>query len=501
MSFLPENKQKMDEIQKIQYNAKRRDFLLGSAIGLGGIALQGLVGCKSKPEAVKKDNKISEPVEQENRPLGSPHFMPTAKRVIYLFQSGGPSQMELFDYKPMLYKMHGKEIPPSVMGANRVSGMTSNQYSFPLAMPACNFSQYGSNSTYLSELIPHTASIVDELCIIKSMVTDQINHEPAMIFTQTGNQLSGRPCIGSWLSYGLGSMNQNLPAFIVMLSKGGGDQPISSAAWSSGFLPSYHQGVQFLSVKDPVLFLKTPDGVERMDRRRALDFIKQFNIVQNEKWQDPEIESQITQAEMAYKMQMAVPDILDLSKEPKHILDMYGPDVTKPGTFAHNCITARRLIEKDVRFVQLYHLGWDHHGSISSGIRKATKQTDQASAALVKDLKQRGLLDDTLVIWGGEFGRTSFSQGKLTPEGFGRDHHPGAYTTWMAGGGVKPGLVYGQTDDFAHNVVKDKVHVHDFQATLLYMLGIDHEKFIYKNEGRRYRLTDVHGQVVKDILA
>ncbi|OYU93408.1 MAG: sulfatase [Bacteroidetes bacterium B1(2017)] len=491
----------MDEIQKIQYNAKRRDFLLGSAIGLGGIALQGLIGCKSKPEAVKKDNQISAPIEQENRPLVSPHFMPTAKRVIYLFQSGGPSQMELFDYKPMLYKMHGKEIPPSVMGTNRVSGMTSNQYSFPLAMPACNFSQHGSNSTYLSELIPHTASIVDELCIIKSMVTDQINHEPAMIFTQTGNQLSGRPCIGSWLSYGLGSMNQNLPAFIVMLSKGGGDQPISSAAWSSGFLPSYHQGVQFLSVKDPVLFLKTPDGVERMDRRRALDFIKQFNIVQNEKWQDPEIESQITQAEMAYKMQMAVPDILDLSKEPKHILDMYGPDVTKPGTFAHNCITARRLIEKDVRFVQLYHLGWDHHGRISSGIRKATKQTDQASAALVKDLKQRGLLDDTLVIWGGEFGRTSFSQGKLTPEGFGRDHHPGAYTTWMAGGGVKPGLVYGQTDDFAHNVVRDKVHVHDFQATLLYMLGIDHEKFIYKNEGRRYRLTDVHGHVIKDILA
>ncbi|WP_395784830.1 DUF1501 domain-containing protein [Aquirufa sp.] len=491
----------MDDLYKIQYNAKRRDFLLGSAIGLGGIALQGLIGCNSKSEVVQKNNEISELIERENQPLGSPHFMPTAKRVIYLFQSGGPSQMELFDYKPMLYKMHGKEIPPSVMGSNRVSGMTSNQYSFPLARPACNFSQHGSNSTYLSELIPHTASIVDELCIIKSMVTDQINHEPAMIFTQTGNQLSGRPCIGSWLSYGLGSMNQNLPAFIVMLSKGGGDQPISNAAWSSGFLPSYHQGVQFLSVKDPVLFLKTPDGVERIDRRRALDFIKQFNIVQNEKWQDPEIESQITQAEMAYKMQMAVPDILDLSKEPKHILDMYGPDVTKPGTFAHNCITARRLIEKDVRFVQLYHLGWDHHGKISSGIRKATKQTDQASAALVKDLKQRGLLDDTLVIWGGEFGRTSFSQGKLTPEGFGRDHHPGAYTTWMAGGGVKPGLVYGQTDDFAHNVIRDKVHVHDFQATLLHMLGIDHEKFVYKSQGRRYRLTDVHGQVIKDILA
>ena len=490
----------MDELDKLQYNAKRRDFLFGSAIGLGGMALQGLIGCNSKP-TVERKKAEAVIAEVSNQPLGSPHFMPTAKRVIYLFQSGGPSQMELFDYKPMLYKMHGKEIPPSVMGTNRVSGMTSNQYSFPIAMPACNFSPHGSNNTFLSELIPHTASIVDELCIIKSMVTDQINHEPAMIFTQTGNQLSGRPCIGSWLSYGLGSMNQNLPAFIVMLSKGGGDQPISSAAWSSGFLPSYHQGVQFLAVKDPVLFLQTPDGVERMDRRRALDYIKQFNLIQNEKWQDPEIESQITQSEMAYKMQMAVPDILDLSKEPKHILDMYGSDVTKPGTFAHNCITARRLIEKDVRFVQLYHLGWDHHGSISSGIRRATKQTDQASAALVKDLKQRGLLDDTLVIWGGEFGRTSFSQGKLTPEGFGRDHHPGAYTTWMAGGGVKPGLVWGETDDFAHNVVKDKVHVHDFQATLLHMLGIDHEKFIYKSQGRRYRLTDVSGHIIKNILA
>ena len=489
----------MDELKKLQYNAKRRDFLLGSAIGLGGIALQGILGCKSTPALINSTESITE--EVFNQPLGSPHFMPTAKRVVYLFQSGGPSQMELFDYKPMLYKMHGQEIPASVVGNNRISGMVSNQYSFPLAKPACNFSQYGKNGTYLSELIPHTASIVDDLCIVKGMVTEQINHEPAMIFTQTGNQLSGRPCIGSWLSYGLGSMNQNLPAFIVMLSKGGGDQPISNAAWSSGFLPSYHQGVQFLSGKDPVLFLQTPDGVERMDRRRALDYIKQFNLLQNEKWHDPEIESQITQSEMAYKMQMAVPDILDLSKEPKHILDMYGPDVTKPGTFAHNCIMARRLIEKDVRFVQLYHLGWDHHGSIFSGIRRATMQTDQASAALVKDLKQRGLLDDTLVIWGGEFGRTSFSQGKLTPEGFGRDHHPGAYTTWMAGGGVKPGLVFGETDDFAHNVVKDKMHVHDFQATLLHMLGIDHERFIYKNQGRRYRLTDVSGKVIQNILA
>ncbi|MEI6587004.1 MAG: DUF1501 domain-containing protein, partial [Sediminibacterium sp.] len=399
------------------------------------------------------------------------------------------------------YEMHGKEIPASVIGQNRISGMVSNQYSFPLARPAANFKQFGANGTYMSELIPGISSIVDDLCIVRSVTTDQINHEPAVIFTQTGNQLSGRPSIGSWLSYGLGSLNENLPSFIVMLSKGGGDQPISNAAWSNGFLPSHHQGVQFLSGKDPILFLNTPDGVDRMDRRRALDFIKNFNQLQNEKWHDPEIESQISQAEMAYKMQLAVPTISDLSNEPQHILDMYGPDVKIPGTFAHNCIMARRLAEKDVRFIQLYHMGWDHHGSLASGIRKATKQTDQASAALVQDLKQRGLLDDTLVVWGGEFGRTSFSQGKLTPEGFGRDHHPGCYTIWMAGGGVKPGLVYGETDDFAHNVVKDRVHVHDFQATLLYLMGIDHEKFLYKKEGRRYRLTDVSGNVIHNLIA
>jgi hypothetical protein len=487
----------MHEYLKIKYQQNRRDFLRGSALGLGGIAFASLLGCNNKPS----QKIISQILEEQNIPLGSPHFLPKAKRVIYLFQSGGPSQMELFDYKPKLYSMHGQEIPASVMGKNRISGMVNNQYSFPLAKPAAAFKQVGANGTYVSDLIPETASIIDDLCIVRSMVTDQINHEPAVIFTQTGNQLSGRPCIGSWLSYGLGSMNENLPSFIVMLSKGGGDQPISSAAWSSGFLPSHHQGVQFMAGKDPVLYLNTPDGIDRMDRRRALDFIKNFNQLQNENFHDPEIESQINQAEMAYRMQLAIPDIADLSNEPKHILDMYGDDVLVPGSFAHNCIMARRLAEKDVRFIQLYHLGWDHHGALASGIRRATKQTDQASAALVKDLKQRGLLDDTLVIWGGEFGRTSFSQGKLTPEGFGRDHHPGAYSIWMAGGGVKSGLVYGETDDFAHNVVNDKVHVHDFQATLLHLLGIDHEKFIFKTQGRRYRLTDVSGNVVHNLIA
>ena len=487
----------MHEYLKLKYQQNRRDFLRGSALGLGGIALGSLLGCNSKPS----QKIISQILEEQNVPLGSPHFLPKAKRVIYLFQSGVPSQMELFDYKPKLYEMHGQEIPASVMCKNRISGMVNNQYAFPLAKPATNFSQFGTNGTYVSDLIPHTASIIDDLCVVRSMVTDQINHEPAVIFTQTGNQLSGRPCMGSWLSYGLGSMNENLPSFIVMLSKGGGDQPISSAAWSSGFLPSHHQGVQFMTGKDPILYLNTPDGIDRMDRRRALDFIKNFNQLQNENLHDPEIESQINQAEMAYRMQLAIPDIADLSNEPQHILDMYGEDVLVPGSFAHNCIMARRLAEKDVRFIQLYHLGWDHHGALASGIKRATKQTDQASAALVKDLKQRGLLDDTLVIWGGEFGRTSFSQGKLTPEGFGRDHHPGAYSIWMAGGGVQPGLVYGETDDFAHNVVNDKVHVHDFQATLMHLLGIDHEKFIFKTQGRRYRLTDVSGNVIHNLIA
>jgi hypothetical protein len=488
----------MNELFDLNYQKKRRDFLRGTVLGLGGIALDSLLGCKQGNSEKLKGGNLEQDI---NQPLGGPHFVPTAKRVIYLFQNGGPAQMELFDYKPTLYKMHGKEIPESVIGQNRVSGMVSNQYSFPLAMPASSFSPFGANGTYLSELIPHTASIVDDLCIVHSMVTEQINHEPALIFTQTGNQLSGRPTIGSWLSYGLGSMNENLPSFIVMLSKGGDNSQISNAAWSSGFLPSYHQGVQFMPGKDPVLFLNTPDGVDRMDRRRALDFIKNFNQLQNEKFHDPEIESQITQAEMAYKMQLAIPSITDLSDEPQYILDMYGPDVKVPGTFAHNCLMARRLAEKDVRYIQLFHLGWDHHGALASGIRRATKQTDQASAALVKDLKQRGLLDDTLVVWGGEFGRTSFSQGKLTPDGFGRDHHPGCYTIWMAGGGVKPGIVHGLTDDFAHNVVRDKVHVHDFQATLLYLLGIDHEQFIFKSQGRRYRLTDVAGNVIHNLIA
>ncbi|HEV7348243.1 DUF1501 domain-containing protein [Telluribacter sp.] len=490
----------MNEIQQLLLNQQRRDFLRGSVLGLGSVALGSLMGCRNEKKVYLAAPKSAQ-VPEENQPLGNPHFAPRAKRVIYLFQSGGPSQMELFEYKPRLTEMHGQEIPPSVMGTNRISGMVTNQYSFPLAQPAATFSRRGANGTYVSDLLPYTGQVVDDLCLVKSMYTEQINHEPAMVFMQTGNQLSGRPCIGSWLSYGLGSLNENLPSFIVMLSKGGGDQPISSSAWSNGFLPSHHQGVQFMSGKDPVLYLSSSGGTDKMDRRRALDFIKELNLLQNETWQDPEVDSRLNQYEMAFRMQTAVPGVTDISDEPQHVLDMYGPDVKVPGSFAYNCLLARRLAERDVRFIQLYHLGWDHHGSLTSGIRRATQQTDQPSAALVQDLKQRGLLDDTLVVWGGEFGRTSFCQGKLTPEAFGRDHHPGAFTMWMAGGGIKPGLVYGETDDFAHNVVRNPVHVHDFQATLLHLMGIDHEQFIYKSQGRRYRLTDVHGRVMHDLLA
>lgn len=491
----------MDELNQYAYQMHRRKFLQGSVLGLGGLALGGLFGCRSQGTGQPAVAQATQALVEENVPLIVPHHAARAKRVIYLFQSGGPSQMELFDYKPMLASMHGKDIPASVLGNNRVSGMVTAQANFPLAGAAASFNRYGSNGTYLSDLIPHTAGIVDDICLIRSMYTEQINHEPAVMFTQTGHQLSGRPSMGSWISYGLGTLNQNLPSFIVMISKGGGDQPISASAWGNGFLPSHHQGVQFMSGKDPVLYLSSPDGVEKVDRREALNFIKEMNKLQNEVWHDPEIDSRINQYEMAYRMQLAVPEITDISNEPASILEMYGPDVTTPGTFAYNCLLARRLAEKDVRFIQLYHLGWDHHGRLASGIRRATQQTDQPSAALVKDLKQRGLLDETLVVWGGEFGRTSFCQGKLTPEDFGRDHHPGAYSIWMAGGGVKPGVVYGETDDFAHNVVKDKVHVHDFQATVLHLLGIDHEQFTFKTQGRRFRLTDVHGHVVQSILA
>jgi hypothetical protein len=481
-----------DTSPNVSRQHSRRQFLSRSTMGLGALALGQLMGSSVFAQGV---------ADPGDGILGSLHFPARAKRVIYLFQSGGPSQIETFDYKPTLAKWHGKEIPDSIRSTQRNSGMVADQSSFPLVKSIYNFRQYGQSGAWVSDIFPYTAQVVDELCIVRSLYTEAINHEPAVMFMQTGSQLSGRPSIGSWLNYGLGSENENLPAFVVMISKGGGAQPLNSSAWGSGFLPSHHQGVQFRSGKDPVLYLNNPYGIHDTDRRRALDYIRQLNEQQQERWHDPGIESRINQYEMAYRMQTSVPDVVDVSGEPDHIYDLYGPDSRIPGTYAANCLLARRLAERDVRFIQLYHMGWDQHGNLPRGIAQQAQGTDQATAALIMDLKQRGLLDDTLVIWGGEFGRTSFSQGKLTADNYGRDHHPGCFSMWMAGAGVKAGTVYGETDELSYNVVRDPVHVHDFQATMLHLLGIDHERLTFLHQGRRYRLTDVHGKVVEGILS
>ena len=468
-------------------SASRRDFLKRSTFGLGAVALGQLM-----------QSPLSDP---SRGILGAGHFPARAKRVIYLFQSGGPSQIETFDYKPELAKWHGTEIPPSVQGTQRNSGMVTNQSTFPLVQSFTPFKQYGSSGAWVSDLFPHTVRVVDELCIIQSMYTEAINHEPAVIFMQTGSQISGRPSMGSWLSYGLGSENENLPAFVVLVSQGRGSQPLNAQSWGNGFLPSYHQGVQFRSGNEPVLYLNNPEGMERGHRRNALDYIQQFNELQQDRWGDPEINSRIQQYEMAYRMQLSVPEVVDLSDEPASTYRLYGEDARIPGTYAANCLLARRLAEQNVRFIQLYHTGWDQHGSLPSGITRQAKSTDQATAGLLIDLKQRGLLEDTLVVWGGEFGRTSFSQGKLTADNYGRDHHPGCFTMWMAGGGARAGYVHGKTDAFSYNVVQDGVHVHDLQATLLHLMGIDHERLTFKHQGRRFRLTDVHGVVQQALIA
>jgi len=473
----------------------RREFLSKSTLGIGSVALASLLdplrGVASVP-----DGGVN------NGLLKQLHFAPKAKRVIYLFQSGGPSQMELFDYKPLLNRRKGEELPDSVRGGQRLTGMTSHQKSFPMAGSIFDFKQHGQSGAWVSELMPHTASIADELCFVKSMYTEAINHDPAITFFQTGSQQNGRPSIGSWVSWGLGSDNQNLPSFCVLLSRGReGDQPLYAKLWGSGFLPSLHQGVQFRSGKDPVLYLNDPPGIKKNSRRRMLDYLKELHQIQYEKVKDPEISSRIAQYEMAYRMQTSVPETMDIAKEPDYIYDMYGPESRIPGTYSANCLLARRLIERDVKFVQLYHQGWDQHGNLPNDIKIQCKSTDQASAALIMDLKQRGLLEDTLVIWGGEFGRTNYSQGRLTEDNYGRDHHPRCFTIWMAGGGVKKGLTYGSTCDFGYNIAENPVHVHDFQATLMYLMGVDHEKLTFKHQGRRFRLTDVHGEVVHDLLA
>lgn len=440
--------------------------------------------------------------EEAAMPLGAPHFAPKAKRIIYLFQSGAPSQLELFDYKPKLAEMWGQDLPESVRKGQRLTGMTAGQSSFPLAASNFNFSRYGASDMMISELLPFTSGIVDEVTFIRSMYTEAINHDPAVTFFQTGSEQGGRPSWGSWVSYGLGSDNRNMPSFVVLLSKGrGGDQPLYAKLWSNGFLPSVHQGVVFRSGPDPVFYLNNPDGVDKAGRRRMLDALAKLQQAQFEKILDPEINYRMEQYEMAYRMQTAVPETMNISDEPDYIFDLYGEEARKPGTFAANCLLARKLVEKDVKFVQLYHQGWDQHGNLPRDIQTMARSVDQASAALIRDLKQRGLLDETLVVWGGEFGRGAYSQGKLTKENYGRDHHPKSFTIWMAGAGVKKGFVLGETDEFGYNIVKDPVHVHDFQATVMHLLGINHEQLVFKHQGRRFRLTDVHGKVVNEILS
>ena len=472
-------------------NLNRRRFLTQLGMGLGGVALGSLL----IPDIF---GSVS---DEEMLVTGLPHFAPKAKRIIYLFQNGAPSQLDLFDYKPMLQKMFGQELPASIRNGQRLTGMTADQTKFPLAGTKFKFNQYGESRAWMSELLPYTSKVVDDICFIKTMHTEAINHDPALTFFQTGAQIGNRPSMGSWLSYGLGSENKNLPAFCVLLSKGKGNgQGVYSKLWSNGFLDSVHQGVQFSNGEDPVLYLKNPEGMDKAERRKMLDRLASLNEEGFTEFGDPEIKGKIQQYEMAYRMQTAVPEVTDLSKEPEDIVKMYGPDCLVPGTYAANCLLARKLSESGVRFVQIYHQGWDGHNNLPNEIVGQCKDTDQASAALITDLKQRGLLDETLVIWGGEFGRTNYCQGILTPDNYGRDHHPRAFTIWMAGGGVKPG-VYGETDDFGYNIASNPVHVNDFHATALHLMGLDHEKLVYKHLGRRYRLTDVAGKVVSGILA
>ena len=478
------------EFDAINKKIERRNFLKSTAGGMGAMALGTLLS-----------SSISTKTFEQQILDALPTIAPKAKRVVYLFMSGGPSQLETFDYKPGLIKMQGQGLPDSIRKGQRLTGMSASQALLPIASSFANFKEHGKSNTWVSDLLPYTAQVVDELCIIKSMYTEQINHDPALTFFQTGHQLPGRPSIGSWLSYGLGSENKNLPAFIVLVSKNASrDQPLYARLWGNGFLPSQHQGVQFRSGNDPVLFLNNPEGYDGKDRKEMLDYLGKLNNLQNEVWGDAEVDARMSQYELAFRMQTSVPDVMDTANESDEVFDLYGPDSREKGTFAANCLLARKLLEKDVRFVQLYHQGWDHHGSLPQGMKQQCKQTDQASAALIMDLKRRGMLDDTLVIWGGEFGRTAYSQGKLEKDNYGRDHHPRCFTVWMAGAGVKPG-VYGETDDFGYNIQENPVHVHDFQATVMHLMGIDHEKLIYKHLGRRYRLTDVHGKVVKDLIA
>ena len=485
----------MNPLTEQQLWINRRHFFGRSATGIGAAALASLLGRESTAD--------QEPVKaRANAPgiAGFPDLPGKAKRVIYLFQSGAPSQMDLFDNKPGLAKLRSSELPDSIRKGQRLTGMTSKQESFPVAPSMFDFKKHGESGVEFSSLLPHISGIADDICVIRSMHTEAINHDPAITFFQTGFQLAGRPSIGSWLSYGLGSDNDDLPAFVAMVS-GSGGQPLYDRLWGSGFLPSKYQGVKFRSVGDPVLFLSNPEGLDAEIRRRMLDDLAKLNQKRFEEFGDPEITTRIAQYEMAYRMQTSVPELTDLSKEPDHIFDLYGEDAKTPGTFAANCLLARRMAERGVRFVQLFHRGWDQHAKLPVEIGKQCNATDQASAALLKDLKQRGLLEDTLIVWGGEFGRTVYCQGRLTADDYGRDHHPRCFSLWLAGGGIKGGVTYGSTDDYSYNITENPVHVHDLHATMLKCLGINHTKLTFKFQGRHYRLTDVHGNVVKEILA
>ena len=489
-----------DPRREFELMLTRRQLFGKASLGLGTAALASLLE-RDGFAATAPPNLAA---LQSHGAMKALHHAPKAKRVIYLFQSGAPSHIDLFDWKPELQKHHGIDLPDSIRQGQRLTGMTSGQKNFPVAPTIFKFSRHGKNGTWLSELLPHTAEIADDICVVKSIWTEAINHDPAVTYIQTGSQQPGRPSIGSWLSYGIGSENSDLPSYLVLISQGSGnrvDQPLFGRLWGSGFLPSVHQGVKLRSVGDPVLYLGNPPGYDAASRRQMLDSLSQLNHMESAAVGDPEINTRIAQYELAYRMQSSVPDLMDLSKEPASTFEAYGPESRTPGTFAANCLLSRRLIERGVRFVQLFHRGWDQHGDLPNQIRGQCRDTDQPSAALVKDLKQRGLLDDTLVIWGGEFGRTVYSQGTLTADNYGRDHHPRCFTRWMAGGGIKPGITYGETDDFCYNITENPVHIHDLNATTLHLLGIDHEKLIYRYQGRDYRLTDVAGKVIAPILA
>jgi hypothetical protein len=488
----------MNSYAELYQKMTRRQFFGRASFGIGMAALGSLLN----PRLFAASEKPT--LAGAGGALKELHFAPKAKRVIYLHQSGAPSHIDLFDHKPAMQRYHGQELPGSIRMGQRITGMTSGQARFPVAATKFKFSQHGKCGAWLSELLPHTGRVVDDIAIIKSMHTEAINHDPAITFIQTGSEQPGRPSLGSWISYGLGAENQNLPAFIVLISQGSGnltDQPLFSRLWGSGFLPTSHQGVKFRSRGDAVLHLANPPGIDTANRREMLDSLEKLNQIQLQQIGDPEIATRIAQYEMAFRMQTSVPDLMDISKEPASVLDLYGPEARTPGTFAANALLARRLSERGVRFVQLYHRGWDQHSHLSEHLPKQCRDVDQASAALILDLKNRGLLDETLVIWGGEFGRTVYVQGDIKNVNYGRDHHPRCFSIWMAGGGIKGGLSLGETDDYCYNIVKDPVHVHDMNATLLRCLGIDHEKLTFKFQGRDFRLTDVHGEVVKPLLS